>query len=222
MSGNICRCGTYPRIRAAIKQAARRESGYEPRSQSPHTIANVSRRGVPRRGRRRRARARGRTSRGRPRRRSRSSAATACRTAGATIRRSSSPSPKTAPSPSPAIAPRWARASAPRSPMVVADELEADWAKVRVRAGAGRRAALRQPGHRRLAQLRHHFMPMRRVGAAARARCWSRPRPTHGACRSPRCEAGTTRSCTRRPAARLGYGALARAAAALPVPSRDA
>jgi isoquinoline 1-oxidoreductase subunit alpha len=25
MSGNICRCGTYPRIRAAIKQAARSE-----------------------------------------------------------------------------------------------------------------------------------------------------------------------------------------------------
>jgi isoquinoline 1-oxidoreductase subunit alpha len=24
MSGNICRCGTYPRIRAAIKQAAAR------------------------------------------------------------------------------------------------------------------------------------------------------------------------------------------------------
>jgi isoquinoline 1-oxidoreductase alpha subunit len=23
MSGNICRCGTYPRIRAAIQQAAR-------------------------------------------------------------------------------------------------------------------------------------------------------------------------------------------------------
>ena len=23
MSGNLCRCGTYPRIRAAIKQAAR-------------------------------------------------------------------------------------------------------------------------------------------------------------------------------------------------------
>ena len=26
MSGNICRCGTYPRIRAAIKQAARAPS----------------------------------------------------------------------------------------------------------------------------------------------------------------------------------------------------
>jgi isoquinoline 1-oxidoreductase alpha subunit len=25
MSGNICRCGTYPRIRAAIKQAASAE-----------------------------------------------------------------------------------------------------------------------------------------------------------------------------------------------------
>jgi isoquinoline 1-oxidoreductase alpha subunit len=24
MSGNICRCGTYPRIRAAIKRAAER------------------------------------------------------------------------------------------------------------------------------------------------------------------------------------------------------
>jgi isoquinoline 1-oxidoreductase alpha subunit len=29
MAGNICRCGTYPRIRAAIKQAARGTSGAE-------------------------------------------------------------------------------------------------------------------------------------------------------------------------------------------------
>jgi isoquinoline 1-oxidoreductase alpha subunit len=27
MSGNICRCGTYPRIRAAIKQAASTRGG---------------------------------------------------------------------------------------------------------------------------------------------------------------------------------------------------
>ena len=27
MSGNICRCGTYPRIRAAIKQAASPKGG---------------------------------------------------------------------------------------------------------------------------------------------------------------------------------------------------
>ncbi len=29
MAGNICRCGTYPRIRAAIKQAARAVSATE-------------------------------------------------------------------------------------------------------------------------------------------------------------------------------------------------
>jgi xanthine dehydrogenase iron-sulfur cluster and FAD-binding subunit A len=35
MSGNICRCGTYPRIRKAIKQAARelRASGQERREE---------------------------------------------------------------------------------------------------------------------------------------------------------------------------------------------
>jgi isoquinoline 1-oxidoreductase alpha subunit len=27
MSGNICRCGTYPRIRAAIKQVASSQGG---------------------------------------------------------------------------------------------------------------------------------------------------------------------------------------------------
>ena len=27
MAGNICRCGTYPRIRAAIKQAAAGKTG---------------------------------------------------------------------------------------------------------------------------------------------------------------------------------------------------
>ena len=29
MSGNICRCGTYPRIRAAIKQAATKMAGVQ-------------------------------------------------------------------------------------------------------------------------------------------------------------------------------------------------
>ena len=33
MAGNICRCGTYPRIRAAIKQAARGS-----KSETPDTV----------------------------------------------------------------------------------------------------------------------------------------------------------------------------------------
>ena len=36
-------------------------------------------------------------------------------------------------------------------PMVIADEMEADWARVKIVQAAGRRAEIRQPGHRRLA-----------------------------------------------------------------------
>ena len=43
-------------------------------------------------------------------------------------------------------------------PMVVADEMEADWSRVRVAAGAGRRKEIRQPGHRWVAQ-RAAFRP---------------------------------------------------------------
>ncbi len=43
MLGNICRCGTYPRIRAAIKQATRaahdNDTKYEP-AQVPPTVGN--------------------------------------------------------------------------------------------------------------------------------------------------------------------------------------
>ena len=37
-------------------------------------------------------------------------------------------------------------------PMMVADELDADWARVRVVQSPGDETHLRQPGHRRLAQ----------------------------------------------------------------------
>ena len=53
-------------------------------------------------------------------------------------------------------------------PMIVADEIEADWSKVTHHAGAGRREEIRQSGHRRLAQrppLHPADAPVRRLGA---------------------------------------------------------
>ena len=85
-------------------------------------------------------------------------------------------------------------------PMVVADELEADWTHVQVVAGAGRRGEIRQPGHRRLAQhapFHAADAPVRRRRAADAGR---RPPRNAGASTSTRSRRTTTRSCTRRPA----------------------
>ena len=98
MSGNICRCGTYPRIRAAIKQAAswRREARDEHRA-SQRSKSSTSA------GARSWARSPPRAwswpsaFRGwRSPPTNRSTAPTRCRTAGSTIRWCSSPSPPTA------------------------------------------------------------------------------------------------------------------------------
>ena len=90
------------------------------------------------------------------------------------------------------------------------------------RAGAGRRSEVRQPGHRRLAQ----HAPLVRADAPLRRRrarrCWSRPRPTSGRCRSTRCRRRTTRSCTRRAAASSATARSRVAAAKLDVPPRAA
>jgi isoquinoline 1-oxidoreductase alpha subunit len=35
MNGHLCRCGTYPRIRAAIRQAAEQMREAQPREEAP-------------------------------------------------------------------------------------------------------------------------------------------------------------------------------------------
>ena len=106
-------------------------------------------------------------------------------------------------------------------PMVVADELEARWDRVRiVQSGADEKRYGNQntDGSR---SIRHFYQPMRRVGAAARqmleaaaAARWGVP---VGEVRAIQHE--VLHSATGR---RLGYGELAAAAAALPVPKGEA
>ena len=103
--------------------------------------------------------------------------------------------------------------------MVVADELEADWARVRVAQAWGDEERFGNQDTDGSRSLRHWFTPMRRAGAAARtmleqaaASQWGVPASEVRAVGHAVTHTATGRS--------LGYGALAKAAAALPVPDR--
>lgn len=105
-------------------------------------------------------------------------------------------------------------------PMVVADELEADWRRVRVEQAPGDEKRYGNQDTDGSRSMRHFFLPMRRVGAAARAMLeaaaaaqWQVP------IKEVRAEQHQVRhSATGRT---LGYGQLAKAAAELPVPGRE-
>ena len=105
-------------------------------------------------------------------------------------------------------------------PLVVADELEADWSKVRVTQAPGDEEKFGNQDTDGSRSMRHHFDPMRRCGAAARtmleaaaAATWNVPVSSVRAVNHEVIHQESGR--------RLGYGALARAAAKLPVPSRE-
>jgi isoquinoline 1-oxidoreductase subunit beta len=105
-------------------------------------------------------------------------------------------------------------------PMVVADELDADWARVRVEQAWGDETRFGNQDTDGSRSMRHFFEPMRRCGAAARsmleaaaaARWKVAPDSVRGLNHEVVHEASGRR---------LGYGALARDAAKLPVPHRD-
>lgn len=105
-------------------------------------------------------------------------------------------------------------------PLVIADEMEADWARVNVVQAEGNEARYGNQNTDGSRSMRHHFDPMRRIGATARmmleaaaAAQWGVPvgevqARQHQVIHKP---SGKT----------LGYGELAAAAARMPVPARD-
>jgi isoquinoline 1-oxidoreductase subunit beta len=105
-------------------------------------------------------------------------------------------------------------------PMIVADELEADWKRVRVVQAPGDEQRYGNQDTDGSRSTRHFFDPMRRCGAAARtmleaaaAARWQVP--------ASQVEA-TNHEVVHRPTGRrASYGSLAKAAASQPVPARE-
>src|SRR5881628_432797 len=104
-------------------------------------------------------------------------------------------------------------------PMIVADELEADWKRVRVAQATGDEKRFGNQDTNGSRSTRHFFEPMRRCGAATRAMLeaaaadrWKVPVSEVVA---------KNHEVVHRPTGRrLGYGALAKTAASQPVPVR--
>lgn len=106
-------------------------------------------------------------------------------------------------------------------PRIVADELEADYARVRVVQAPGDEPKYGNQDTDGSRSTRHWFMPLRRCGAAARqmleqaaARQWKVP--------LAEVQARNHEVVHQRSGRRLGYGALAAAAAKLDVPPAEA
>jgi isoquinoline 1-oxidoreductase subunit beta len=105
-------------------------------------------------------------------------------------------------------------------PMIVADELEADWKRVRVVQAPGDEQRYGNQDTDGSRSTRHFFDPMRRCGAAARtmleaaaAARWQVP--------ASQVEARNHEVVHRPTGRRASYGSLAKAAASQPVPARE-
>lgn len=105
-------------------------------------------------------------------------------------------------------------------PMVVADEMEADWDRVKVEQAWGDEERFGNQDTDGSRSVRHFFMPMRNVGAAMRmmlesaaAAMWAVP--------ASEVKAQNHEVIHQPSGRRVGYGELAESAADLPVPDRD-
>src|SRR4026208_185263 len=102
-------------------------------------------------------------------------------------------------------------------PMIVADELEADWARVRVVQATGDEKRFGNQDTDGSRSTRHFFTPMRRCGAAARTMLESAAAARWGV-PVGEVQAKNHEVVHAKSGPRLGYGALAKAAATPPVP----
>jgi isoquinoline 1-oxidoreductase beta subunit len=105
-------------------------------------------------------------------------------------------------------------------PMVVADELEADWQKVKIVQAPGDEARFGNQDTDGSRSMRHFFMPMRRVGAAAR-QMLARAAATQWQVSIDEVHAEQHYIIHTATGRRLGYGELAQAASQLAVPSHQ-
>jgi isoquinoline 1-oxidoreductase beta subunit len=104
--------------------------------------------------------------------------------------------------------------------LVLADELEADWARVKVVQAWGDETRFGNQDTDGSRSLRHFFEPMRRCGAAARLMLETAAAARWGVDLDT-VHADNHEVVHRASGRRLGYGELASAAAALPVPPRS-
>jgi isoquinoline 1-oxidoreductase subunit beta len=105
-------------------------------------------------------------------------------------------------------------------PMVVAEELEADWSRVRVRQAPGDEEKYGNQDTDGSRSLRHFIQPMRQCGAAAR-RMLEMAAAAHWAVPVEEVEAREHAVMHKPSRRKLGYGELAEAAAALATPPPD-
>ena len=105
-------------------------------------------------------------------------------------------------------------------PMIVADELEADWSKVRVVQAPGDELRFGNQDTDGSRSTRHFFMPMRRCGAAARTMLEAAAAARWGVPVSE-VQARNHELVHKASGRKLGFGAVAADAAKLPVPKAD-
>src|SRR5262252_8193772 len=105
-------------------------------------------------------------------------------------------------------------------PMIVADELEADWSRVRVVQAPGDEEKYGNQDTDGSRSLRHHIQPMRQCGAAARQMLETAAAKRWGV--DPGEVKGQNHEVVHKASGRkLGYGELAADASALPTPPAD-